>query len=156
MRRRTGRTGRTGDAKKSGTLLGTVRFYEFLSPFQGSPGWGFHPGFRRSGSTLGYILAAASRLKVFAILQDINVMHNSLEGYFRKSCHFFTAHGAVKRRPMIVALTPRRLLQPQHDGTMVGALGLGQVVAVFHVGEQIVADEEIVDAPTDVVGAGVE
>ena len=25
----------------------------FLPPFQGSRGWGFHPGFRRSGSTLG-------------------------------------------------------------------------------------------------------
>ncbi len=40
----------------------------FLSPFQGSTGWGFHPGFRRSGSTLGYVPAAASRLKVFAVL----------------------------------------------------------------------------------------
>ena len=54
----------------------------FLPPFQGSRGWGFHPGFRRSGSTLGYIPAAASRLKVFAILPDINVMHDDLEGYF--------------------------------------------------------------------------
>ena len=57
----------------------------FPPPFQGSPGRGFHPGFRRSGSTLGYIPAAASRLKVFAMLPDINVMHNALECYFRKS-----------------------------------------------------------------------
>ena len=52
----------------------------FPPPFQGSRWWGF----RRSGSTLGYIPAAASRLKVFAILLDINVMHDDLEGYFRR------------------------------------------------------------------------
>ena len=34
----------------------------FLPPFQGSPALGRYPGFRRSGSTLGYIPAAASRL----------------------------------------------------------------------------------------------
>ncbi len=34
---------------------------------------------------------------------------------------------------LLVALTPQRLLQPQHDGAMVRALRLGQVVAVFHV-----------------------
>ena len=34
----------------------------FLPPFQGSPALGRYLGFRRSGSTLGYIPAAASRL----------------------------------------------------------------------------------------------
>ena len=69
----------------------------FPPPFQGSPGWGFHPGFRRSGSTLGYIPAAASRLKVFAILPDIKVMHDTLEGYFRKSHWLFRPSSGSER-----------------------------------------------------------
>ncbi len=53
-------------------------------PFRARRDRGFYPGFRRSGSTLSYIPAAASRLRVFKVLPDINVMHNDLEGYFRK------------------------------------------------------------------------
>ncbi len=54
-------------------------------PFRARLGRGFHPGLRRSGSTLGYIRAAASRLRVFAVLPGTNAMHDILERNFRKS-----------------------------------------------------------------------
>ena len=37
------------------------------------------------GSTLGYIPAAASRLKILVILPALNVRNHTLVGYFRKS-----------------------------------------------------------------------
>ena len=36
------------------------------------------------GSTLGYIPAAASRLKILAISRDLNVIHDTLDGDFRE------------------------------------------------------------------------
>ena len=56
----------------------------FLPPFQGSSWVGDCTQGSVFGSTLGYIPAAASRLKVFAISPDLNVMHDTLEGCFRK------------------------------------------------------------------------
>ena len=36
------------------------------------------------GSTLGYIPAAASRLKILAISRDLNLIHDTLDGDFRE------------------------------------------------------------------------
>ncbi len=44
-------------------------------PFRARAGGGDNPGFRLFGSTLGYIPAAASRLKMFAIFPDLDVVH---------------------------------------------------------------------------------
>ena len=71
----TGRSvGREFPAALSGLLLGGVSTQGSAAP----------------GSTLGYIPAAASRLKVFAILPGTNVIHNTLERLFsEKLCPVF-------------------------------------------------------------------
>ena len=63
----------------------------FLSPFQGSRGRETTQG-SAFGSTPGYIPAAASRLKGFAILPDTNAMPNTVEGYFRRSPRFWISY----------------------------------------------------------------
>ena len=47
----------------------------FLPPFQGSHAWGKATQGSAFGFTLGYIPAAASRLKIFVIAPVLNGMH---------------------------------------------------------------------------------
>ena len=58
----------SGWVDERGAGVGRIRY--FLPPFQGSALLVRYLGFRRSGSTLGYIPAAAARLQIFGVSPD--------------------------------------------------------------------------------------